>query len=582
MSINYAKGTSGRVELGPGGSSVVSFQPQDETLTYERHFGLIEKPFSLNTDPRFVFESPAYAAAYEALLAGLRRREGLLVLTGEIGAGKTTVCRAVLRDLGRKTYSSLVPDPFASREDLLKMLLIDFGVLSIHELTSGPLRGATRTELGYVLSEFLDSLSPEVFVVVVIDEAQNLSLPLIEETRILADTFGARGRLQLVFVGQPELHAKLKLPEMRQVDQRVCGYHRLGPLGRDEVAGYIQHRLQVAGHRDSKLFPPAVIETIHQRTGGVPRLINRLCDSALRAAHERQSMFVDRETLHTALGEVGATTLLPTWDAIVAAPPPKPAPATPAVPAPPPLAVESIQWIDDDMDFRSEIADWVEKELAPHANPPSALRAAEDEAEAKRHAATRTAGRESTFTAHSDWPSDLRSETYIERLMRVWGRRAAMVVAAFVVVNVVVVAGTLVIDTADAPALPSPPVAPAVTVPLTETRETRQTPTEAPPETTTAAVNPAPAVASASPAAAPGEFFVAVGLFSSTERADRLVEVLTEAGLPAMQRAQQFRQRPTQQIVLGPFFSRADAVADLRRLQALGGYDDARVVTNTR
>jgi len=170
------------------------FGPSPDTLTYEPFFGLTEKPFSLIADSRFVYASPAYSTTRDSLLAGLRRREGLQVLTGEIGTGKTTLCRAVLRDLGRKTYSSMVPDPFASREDLLKMLLIDFGVLSIQELTSGRLRQASRTELGYLLSEFLDSLTPDAFAVVVIDEAQNLSLPLIEESRILSDTFAADGR----------------------------------------------------------------------------------------------------------------------------------------------------------------------------------------------------------------------------------------------------------------------------------------------------------------------------------------------------------------------------------------------------
>ncbi len=239
------------------------FEPSSDTLTYEPFFGLTEKPFSLIADSRFVYESPSYSATRDSLLAGLRRREGLQVLTGEIGTGKTTLCRAVLRDLGRKTYSSMVPDPFASREDLLKMLLIDFGVLSIQELTSGRLRQASRTELGYLLSEFLDSLTPDAFAVVIIDEAQNLSLPLIEESRILSDTFAADGRLQIVFVGQPELHAKLKLPEMRQVDQRVCGYHRLAPLGREAVEGYIQHRLQ------SGRWPPrsrAVLFGDHRRS----------------------------------------------------------------------------------------------------------------------------------------------------------------------------------------------------------------------------------------------------------------------------------------------------------------------------
>ena len=127
MSVNYLKLTT---------------SPSPDTLTYEPFFGLTEKPFSLNADPRFVYDSPTYLATNEGLLTGIRRREGLLVLTGEIGTGKTTLCRAVLRGLGRKTYSSLVPDPFASREDLLKMLLIDFGALSIQDLTTGSLRQA--------------------------------------------------------------------------------------------------------------------------------------------------------------------------------------------------------------------------------------------------------------------------------------------------------------------------------------------------------------------------------------------------------------------------------------------------------
>ena len=245
MSINYLKKTT---------SLVV-----EETLTYEPHFGLIEKPFSLNADARFVYESAAYAATRDRLVSGIRRREGLNVLTGEIGTGKTTLCRDVIQELGRKTYSSIVPDPFASREDLLKMLLIDFGVLSIQDLTAGRLQHASRTELGFLLSDFLDKLTPESFAVVMIDEAQNLALPLIEETRILADTFGAHGRLQMVFVGQPELHSKLKLPEMRQVDQRVCGYHRLTPLTLEAATGYIRHRLQAAGGRsDRMLFTPEV------------------------------------------------------------------------------------------------------------------------------------------------------------------------------------------------------------------------------------------------------------------------------------------------------------------------------------
>jgi general secretion pathway protein A len=300
VSVNYLKLTT---------------SPSPDTLTYEPFFGLTEKPFSLNADPRFVYDSPTYLATKEGLQNGIRRREGLLVLTGEIGSGKTTLCRAVLRGLGRNTYSSLVPDPFASREDLLKMLLIDFGALSIHDLTTGSLRQASRTELGYLLSEFLDSLAADAFVVVIIDEAQNLSLPLIEEMRILSDTFGAKGRLQIVFAGQPELHAKLKTAgdaAGRSADLR------LPSPGADEPrSGRGLHSASVArggGSPDRVLFPPAIVDGLHRRSGGVPRLINRVCDRALHLAYDRKAEAVDKEILDTALIEIGATTLSPTWD----------------------------------------------------------------------------------------------------------------------------------------------------------------------------------------------------------------------------------------------------------------------------
>ena len=565
MSLNYSKGTTSRVE---GSGSVVSFQPQAETLTYEPYFGLSEKPFSLNADARFVYDSPAYVAARQGLLAGIRRREGLLVLTGEIGTGKTTLCRAVLRDLGRKTCSSLVPDPFASREDLLKMLLIDFGVFSIEELTTGPLRTASRTELGFHLSEFLNTLAPETFVIVVIDEAQNLSLPLIEETRILSDTFGARGRLQIIFVGQPELHAKLKLPEMRQVDQRVCGYHRLAPMSRDAVAGYIQHRLQVAGSsRDRVLFSPAVVEVLHQRSGGVPRLVNRVCDRALHLAHERQADGVTRDILDTALIELGAATLSPTWDSIIFA---TPSPALPAPSPAPEACATQIAPLDDEQ-FEKQVDSWVQQDLAPASRKlPPRQAAFADEASAGRRRPAPRARTVPRPVAPIDWPKD-HSQTYMEKLWRRWAKRAAIGVGGLLAANLVM-AGASVLSSAMTPtAVPSVPEAPAVArpgVPVVEASQADIAPGSAP------TPSEAPAVATGA-----GEFLVAVGMFASTERADQLVDALTQAGLPAMQRPVQLRRQQVQQIVLGPFFSRLEAAAGLQRLQALGGYDDARITT---
>jgi type II secretory pathway predicted ATPase ExeA/cell division septation protein DedD len=282
-------------------------QTSRDTFTYERFFGLWEKPFSLASDPRFLYPSTSHAVAFDELLAGIRRREGLLVLTGDIGTGKTTLCRAVLRQLDRKTFSAFIPDPFASREDLLKMLLIDFGVVSIQDLANGSLKTASRTELNYLLSGFLDSLAPlEAFVVMFIDEAQNMSLPMIEEVRILSDTYGQNGQLQVVFVGQLELHSKLKLPEMRQVDQRVCAYCRLEPLTADAVVSYVRHRLEVAGGTpDRVMFGQDVFERLHQASGGVPRVINRICDRALHLAYLRHATSVDSQILEAALVDVG-------------------------------------------------------------------------------------------------------------------------------------------------------------------------------------------------------------------------------------------------------------------------------------
>ena len=560
----------------------MSFQSQADALTYEPYFGLTEKPFSLNADPRFIYDSPTYTETYEGLLAVIRRREGLLVLRGEIGAGKTTLCRAVLRDLGRKTCSSLVSDPFASREDLLKMLLIDFGVSSIQDLTNGPLRQASRTELGYLLAEFLNALAVDAHAVVVIDEAQNLSLPLIEETRLLADTFGAKGRLQIVYAGQPELQARLKSPEMRQVDQRVCGYHRLAAMSRDAVAGYVQHRLHVAGaHRDRVLFPPAVLDVLHQRTGGVPRLINRICDRALQIAHKRQAERVDRGILVTALLEVGSATLSPTWDAIVAAPPApavvataRPAPAS----APAALAKEPAPPIDDEENFKRQIDHWVEQDLAPPSRTLTKLGATfGDEAPARRPAPRTARGVPQTRAVPTDWPRDRYAETYMHRRLRKWAKRAAIAVAVFIGVNAAISGGSLLLEQLTPTTLPASPAAPAVAV-AALAAPTLPVPSLSVPEAPRTDT-PQPAANGAASTADSNEYLVAVGLFADRARADQLADTLTQAGFSAMQRPFQLRRQQVQQIVLGPFFSRSEAVADLARLQQLGGYGDASVIS---
>ena len=300
-------------------------------LTYEVFYGLTEKPFSLSSDPAFFYGSRSHAKAFEDLQSGIRRRESLSVLIGDIGTGKTTLCRAVLQKLDQTTFSAFVPDPFASREDLLKVVLIDFGVVSADDFTSGRLKGASRTELSYLLYGFLATLTPlDAFAVVFIDEAQNLSLSLLEEIRILSDSDGRQRQLQVVLVGQIELRDKLGLPEMRQVEQRVSVRCDLGPLDQAGVAGYIAHRLNVAGGSPDRVsFSEDAIAAVYQVTGGVPRLINRVCDRALHHGHLRQAAIIDRDIVEAAVP--GMKSASPSLE-------------TPRLPATPPASDPIDQW----------------------------------------------------------------------------------------------------------------------------------------------------------------------------------------------------------------------------------------------
>ena len=239
------------------------------SLTYEPYFGLREKPFSLSSDPRFFFSHASHGAAFDTLAAGIRRREGLLVLTGEVGTGKTTLCRAVLQSLDQKTFAAFVTDPFLSREDLLKTLLVDFGVVSVDEIRSGRLRGASRTDLSYPLYDFLASLQPlKAFAVVMIDEAQNLSAALLEEIRILSDLDNGQKLLEVVLVGQPELKSRMATSAMRQLSQRVSVRCELAPLVRDDLT---RVHLAPAGGRGQRRQSP--VHGCGDRTalGGVER-----------------------------------------------------------------------------------------------------------------------------------------------------------------------------------------------------------------------------------------------------------------------------------------------------------------------
>ena len=261
---------------------------------------------------------------FDALRSGIRRREGIIVLTGEPGTGKTTLCRSVLEALDRKTFCTFVPDPFVSREDLLKMLLIDFGVMSVDDLKSGRLHTASRPELSYPLYDFLKSLVPlQAYAVLILDEAQNLTSQLLEEIRILADLEGPEKLLQLVLVGQPELHDKLKDPAMRQVDQRISVRCSLETLEEDAVPAYIAHRLTVAGGGADRVeFAPEALDLLYSASKGNPRVLNLIADKSLNRGHLDRTWLITPEIVNAALGDLGYARPAPA----------NPAPATEVVP----------------------------------------------------------------------------------------------------------------------------------------------------------------------------------------------------------------------------------------------------------
>jgi general secretion pathway protein A len=270
---------------------------------YENYYGFAEKPFSLTPDPKYLYRSQSHASAFDLLQYAIRRREGFVVVTGDIGTGKTTLCRALLEEIDRTTFTALVLNPFLSEEDLLKRILQDFGVVSRDEMKTGRLATVTKQELIDTLYDFLLSLIPlKASAVLIIDEAQHLPLPVLEQIRILSNLETDKEKLlQIILVGQLNLQPLLRSPHLRQLDQRVSIRYQLEPLDRDTVSAYIAHRLTIAGGSAAVTFTPKAIDEVHRLSGGIPRLINLICDRALLAGYSLQTnRITDEMVVHAA------------------------------------------------------------------------------------------------------------------------------------------------------------------------------------------------------------------------------------------------------------------------------------------
>ena len=272
---------------------------------YESFYGFAEKPFSLTPDPKYLYRSESHANAFDLLQYAIRRREGFVVVTGDIGTGKTTLCRAVLEEIDRTTFTALVLNPFLTEEDLLKRILQDFGVVSREEAKAGRFASVTKPELIETLYDFLLSLIPlRASAVLIIDEAQNLPLPVLEQIRILSNLETDKEKLlQIILVGQLNLQALLRSPELRQLDQRVSIRYELKPLDADGVAAYVAHRLTIAGGRASVGFTSKALRQVHRWSNGIPRLVNLICDRALLTGYSvRASRITPDMVDHAAAG----------------------------------------------------------------------------------------------------------------------------------------------------------------------------------------------------------------------------------------------------------------------------------------
>jgi general secretion pathway protein A len=240
---------------------------------YNDFYGFREAPFNITPDPRFLFFSDRHREAYNHILFGLRERKGFIQLTGEVGAGKTTVCRALLEELGPEYRTALILNPCLTGDQLLRTILIELGLEASDD------RVACLQRLNQYL---LDQLAEGHDVVLLIDEAQDLEFDLLEQIRLLSNLeTDQRKLLQIVLLGQPELRDKLNDSRLRQLRQRITVRYHLAPLSRRETEQYIQHRLRVVGANGRPSFSRWAVGGIHRYSGGVPRLVNAVCDKAL-------------------------------------------------------------------------------------------------------------------------------------------------------------------------------------------------------------------------------------------------------------------------------------------------------------
>ena len=264
---------------------------------YESFFNFRERPFNLTPDPKYLFLSGRHREAMAHLLYGIRQRSGFILLTGEVGTGKTTLCRALLHSLDEDIEVALIFNPNLSAEELLQTINREFGLPGVSES-----RKALVDELN---AHLLARRGAGKNLVLLVDEAQNLSPPVLEELRLLSNLETETEKLlQIVLIGQPELNDLLKRPELRQLDQRMSVRYHLEPLDQNETGEYVLHRLGVASDHSRAQFTSRAIRALYRYSRGAPRLINVAADRALLVGFTRNRHKVGRGEIRAAIGEL--------------------------------------------------------------------------------------------------------------------------------------------------------------------------------------------------------------------------------------------------------------------------------------
>lgn len=279
---------------------------------YRDYFGLKELPFSIAPDPRYLYMSERHKEALAHLLYGVSGQGGFVVLTGEVGTGKTTICRCFLQQVPDNTDVAFIVNPKLSARELLANICDEFGI-------EHPIGASIKVYNDLISHYLLNAHSSGRHTVLVIDEAQNLRIDVLEQLRLLTNLETSEKKLlQIILLGQPELHDMLSRQELRQLSQRITARYHLKSLNKEEVTAYIRYRLAVAGQKQD-LFQTAAIKTIYRKSGGIPRLINLVCDRALLGAYSENSTTVSSKHIKQAFQEIGdnkkrgLTSVVPRW-----------------------------------------------------------------------------------------------------------------------------------------------------------------------------------------------------------------------------------------------------------------------------